>query len=239
VGYLGCSWCGRCRASHRMRGQRNRSRRKRSRGSCRRNGLPGSGQNLARTRCGNRTRGNWRGSHRGMQRRYTACGQRRPQGRRFAANWFFNRGGNNNLRGRNWSDCFTDRHGGLGSHGWAIGYRLRPHMLLSRKLGGVRELGRARLGGGRLGNRYRAIGFLARVGARLSTQQPDPKFLSDIFVNGAGVRLLFRYTELRQHVDDRVGGNFELPGQLVDSNFRHNYCAPRTVAPSQSPPSSL
>jgi hypothetical protein len=78
-----------------------------------------------------------------------------------------------------------------------------------------------RLSYGRFSNSNRGIRFVMRHGAGTFTKQARPKPLGDIFVDGAGMGLLFRYTELWQHVDDRVRGNFELSCQLVDTNFHH------------------
>jgi hypothetical protein len=47
------------------------------------------------------------------------------------------------------------------------------------------------------------------------------QFQRDIFVNGAGVRLLFRDAELGEQVQDLVGLDFQLPRQLVNSDLSH------------------
>ena len=45
--------------------------------------------------------------------------------------------------------------------------------------------------------------------------------LGDIVVQGAGVSFLLGDAELRQHFEDGMRGDLELPGQLVDANFAH------------------
>jgi hypothetical protein len=71
-----------------------------------------------------------------------------------------------------------------------------------------------------LGKGYRAAGFLACRRACCALQSlPDD--LLDAFVNRAGVSFLFGDTELGQHLDDEMRWNFELPCQLVDTDFRH------------------
>jgi hypothetical protein len=42
-----------------------------------------------------------------------------------------------------------------------------------------------------------------------------------VFIDGAGVRLLFGDAQFGQPVQDLVGLDFELPCQLVDSNLLH------------------
>src|ERR1039457_4823329 len=53
-------------------------------------------------------------------------------------------------------------------------------------------------------------------------EQP-PQFDGDIFVDRAGVGLLFGYAQLRQPVQDLVRLNLELPSQLVNTNLVHRY----------------
>jgi hypothetical protein len=52
---------------------------------------------------------------------------------------------------------------------------------------------------------------------------------SYVVVERAGVRLLVGNTQLRQRLKNHVGLNFELAGQLIDSNFTHTI----TFRPSQ------
>lgn len=42
-----------------------------------------------------------------------------------------------------------------------------------------------------------------------------------VFINGAGVRLFLEHAQFGQQVDDDPGLNFELPRELVDSDFLH------------------
>jgi len=49
----------------------------------------------------------------------------------------------------------------------------------------------------------------------------SPDLVRHIVVNRAGVRFLLRYAEFRQHFEDLVRWNFELPGQLVYADFLH------------------
>jgi hypothetical protein len=64
-------------------------------------------------------------------------------------------------------------------------------------------------GGGRFGGRFSIC--LSLNGAA--------NFLRNVHRDGAGVGLFFRDTEARQKVNDGLGLDFELPGQLVDSNL--------------------
>jgi hypothetical protein len=54
-----------------------------------------------------------------------------------------------------------------------------------------------------------------------ATVHPLPDDFRYRLINGTGVRFLFGDPELRQHVDDGVGGDLQLPCQLVDSDFTH------------------
>src|SRR5579864_5411952 len=44
---------------------------------------------------------------------------------------------------------------------------------------------------------------------------------SYVVIERAGVRLLVGDTQLRQRLEDYVGFDFELTGQLIDANFTH------------------
>jgi hypothetical protein len=208
---FGCSGAAGRRGSrtrHRRCGNGDGRRRHRRGGRRGRYGLSRSRQNLAGAR-----RWNWAGrngarSQRGMQRRGATSGQGRPQGRRFAAKRFFN-GGNGGLLG----GCGVRNVGGWFSAQW--GGPCWDRMVLRHGLGP-----RGVLPGFNLGNGYRGVRFLACRRA-CSTLQSIPDDLLDAFVNRAGVSLLFGDTELGQHVDDEVRWNFELPCQLVDTDFRH------------------
>ena len=72
----------------------------------------------------------------------------------------------------------------------------------------------------RLGHGNRRLGL---VNGRCDTTalHPQPKPLGDIFVDRTGVSFLLGNAEPGQHVDDFVGGNLQLPCQLVDANFTH------------------
>ncbi len=64
--------------------------------------------------------------------------------------------------------------------------------------------------------------------------------LGDVFIKGTGVSFFLGDTQLRQHLEDGMRGDFELPGQLVDANFAHKrQQRPAIVALNQPPPSSL
>jgi len=41
-------------------------------------------------------------------------------------------------------------------------------------------------------------------------------------VDGARVRLLLTHSQLREHFEDRMRWNLELPGQLVNADFTHS-----------------
>jgi hypothetical protein len=72
----------------------------------------------------------------------------------------------------------------------------------------------------RLGNGNRSLG-LVNSGSHATALHPQPQPLSDVFVDRTRVSFLLGNAELRQHVDDFVGGNLQLPCQLVDANFNH------------------
>jgi len=42
-----------------------------------------------------------------------------------------------------------------------------------------------------------------------------------VFIDGAGVRFLFRDTQFREPVKDFMGFDFQFPSQLVDPNLLH------------------
>jgi hypothetical protein len=56
---------------------------------------------------------------------------------------------------------------------------------------------------------------------RPTAKQLHPQPLGDVFINRAGVSFFLGDTELGQHFDDLMRGDFQLPRQLVDSDFRH------------------
>ncbi len=177
-------------------------------GSRRRYGLSRSRQDLAGTRRGNWTSRNGPRSQRGMQRRGATSGQGRPQRRGLAAKRFFNGGNGGLLSGcgvRTVGGRFTARWGGLGWYWRMLRHRLGAREMLLRF---------------HLGNGDRAFEFLACRRA-CSALQSFPDDLLDAFVNRTGVGFLFGDTELGQHLDDEVRWNFELPCQLVDTDFRH------------------
>jgi hypothetical protein len=51
--------------------------------------------------------------------------------------------------------------------------------------------------------------------------QAAPHQQSLVIFQRAGMRLFLGDAEFRKHFDNRVGLDFQLPGQLVDSNFTH------------------
>jgi len=53
----------------------------------------------------------------------------------------------------------------------------------------------------------------------LTVEAPQPD--RNVFVDRAGVRLLFRHAKFRQPVQNFVSLDFQLPCQLVDSNLLH------------------
>ncbi len=71
-----------------------------------------------------------------------------------------------------------------------------------------------------LGNGDRGIGFAAHGSAR-STLHSVPDYFRHRLINRAGVGFLLGDTELRQHVDDGMRRDFQLPCELIDSNFTH------------------
>ena len=71
-----------------------------------------------------------------------------------------------------------------------------------------------------LGHGDRRIGLAAHRSAG-STLHPLPDYFRHRLIDGARVSLLLANAELGQHVDDGMRGDFELPCELVDSNFTH------------------
>jgi hypothetical protein len=100
-------------------------------------------------------------------------------------------------------------HGSSGllvANGWLILSRLMPSGFLDR-------LVPFRYGHG-------SVGFAAHGGA-CSALHPLTDYFRHWLINGAGVGLLLGDAELGQHVDDGVRGDFQLPCELIDSNFTH------------------
>jgi hypothetical protein len=64
----------------------------------------------------------------------------------------------------------------------------------------------------------RSVGLRSSIGLRLSLNGAA-NFLRNIHGNGTGVRLFFRDTEAGQKVNNSLRFDFELAGQLVDSNL--------------------
>ena len=217
-GGCGSAW-GRSRPGHRRNWNRDgRGRRHGRGGGSGWYGLSRSRQDLTRARRRNRTSRNRTRSQRGMQRRGATCGQGRPQGRRLAAKRFFN-GGNGGLLGNcALRNCRSGRSSG-GSARWSGGpggdWRTLSLWIKPR---GLRPRGLFHRF--RFGNCYGRFVFPARRVAFAALQSFTDNLL-DAFVDGTGVGFLFGNTELGQHVDNRVRRNFELPGQLVDADFRH------------------
>ena len=215
----GCSWswarqrmgrfgCRRRGTGHRMRGQSYRRWRHRRRRSRRGQRLPRTRKDLARTRRGHGASRNGASAHRWMQRSSASRGQWRSQGRRFAAKRFFNCTNGGLLRGR----CSGRLHfGNGGSCNWRV--------MLNR--GGLMPRGLLiLLDGLRLGNGDRGVGF-APHGSASATLHPLPDYFRHRLINRAGVRFLLGDTELGQHVDNGMRGDFQLPCELIDSNFTH------------------
>jgi hypothetical protein len=71
-----------------------------------------------------------------------------------------------------------------------------------------------------LGKGDGGVGFAAHSSAR-ATLHSLPDYFRHRLINRAGVSFLLGYTELGQHVDDGVRGDFQLPCELIDSNFTH------------------
>jgi hypothetical protein len=67
----------------------------------------------------------------------------------------------------------------------------------------------------------RTLGFrLCRGCLPAALNAPADQF-RDGLINGAGVGLLLGDAESRQHIDNLVRRDLELPGQLVDADFTH------------------
>src|ERR1035438_101806 len=187
--------------------------------------LARSGQHLAGPRRRNRSghgrhwtagrnrSGRWRG--RGCHTRGDSCRRLRAR-RRTARQWRTN--------GERWAGCRTIRRGFRGG-------RLRSHLF---HRGGGRWLAqwatRHNFQGRRcLDCRDRVFGRCCGARFRFPVLRGDdpaeqpPQFDGDIFVDRAGVGLLFGYAQLRQPVQDLVRLNLELPSQLVNTNLVHRY----------------
>jgi hypothetical protein len=195
-------------AGHRMRGQSYRRWRQGRRRSCRWHRLPRTRQDLARTRRGHGASRNWTSANWRMQRSSASRGQWRSQGRRFAAKRFFNCTNGGLLRGR----CSGRLHFGNGGFcNWRV--------MLNR--GGLMPRGLfILLDGLRLSNGDGGIGF-APHGSASATLHPLPDYLRHRLINRAGVGFLLADAELGQHVDNGMRGDFQLPCELIDSNFTH------------------
>jgi len=193
---------------HRMRGQSYRRWWHRRRRSCWWQRLPRTRQDLARTRRGNRASRNGTSAYGWMQRSSASRGQWRSQGRRFAAKRFFNCTNGGLLRGR-CSGRLHFENGGFCN----LRVMLNGSGLMPRGLFIV-------LDGLRLSNGYGGVGFTPH-GSASATLHPLPDYFRHRLINRAGVGLLLGDTELGQHVDDGVRGDFQLPCELIDSNFTH------------------
>ena len=80
---------------------------------------------------------------------------------------------------------------------------------------------RLRLGDGDRG-RTRRLWFCGRYSAALDALTHQ---IGNGIVQRTGVSLLLRDAEFRQHFEDRVRGDLELPGQLIDTNLAHKHTA--------------
>ncbi len=70
------------------------------------------------------------------------------------------------------------------------------------------------------GNRDGAAGFEAQRRAAPALDSLPDDFRHRL-INGTGVGLLLADSELGQHVDNGMGGDLQLPCELIDSNFAH------------------
>lgn len=144
-----------------------------------------------------RQRNRWRGMYGRMHRRMSANRQRRTQRRR-------------------------EPHRGSGSFLGALRFMSFFHRLRHRNLDPRRGF-RYRGGAHRL--QLRSAG----LGARNFRRGTFPRFpghafadlQSDVVVERAGVRFLVGNAQLRQRLENHVGLDFELAGQLIDTNFTH------------------
>jgi hypothetical protein len=61
-----------------------------------------------------------------------------------------------------------------------------------------------------------------RRGLRLSSgTEVSPHLFCLMLFHGTGVRLLLGDADFDQHIENRFAFNFQLPGQIVDSNLTH------------------
>ena len=72
-----------------------------------------------------------------------------------------------------------------------------------------------------LGNGDGRLGLAQGRNAATPALHSQPKLLGNVIIDRTGVGFLLGDAELGQHVDDFVGGNLQLPCQLVDANFTH------------------
>jgi hypothetical protein len=236
------------RASHRLSWQCDGRRRHGRRRSSRRHRLSRPRQNLPRTRRRHWPRGNRTASQRRMQRRGAATAQqRRPQGRRLASKRFFDRccSGIMGLGHRCRRRLQFGSRNSSGLRGILVRTRLRSRDSISRRnsvgcrksVGCWNSVGRwdssRRLrahwwfisAGGferlRLRDGHGSISVPRSRDSSASTLHSLANDLRHRLIDGTGVSLFLGNAEPRQHVDDFVGGNLQLPCQLVDANFTH------------------
>jgi hypothetical protein len=116
-------------------------------------------------------------------------------------------------------DFLTGFHRRLRTNGLDPSGRLRARGLRGR---GVRRFGLLRL-----------LGFTLPVRRAVSIGQAAPQLERDIVIERTRMRFLVRHAEFGQQIQDDVGLDLQLAGQLVDADFTH------TVAPSRSFSASL
>jgi len=76
---------------------------------------------------------------------------------------------------------------------------------------------------GWLGNRDCGFGGLWLGGRLCCARRAPPDQFRDIVVYGARMSFLLGDAKFRQHLEDGMRGNLELPGQFIDANFAHSY----------------
>jgi hypothetical protein len=116
------------------------------------------------------------------------------------------------IRGGPGIDLRLDRLGSDRHHGWARRLGCRPAIVVGGR------------GGVRLALRFRLIvrRLLTVMAAQLESR---------VFVDGAGVRLLFSNAEFGEQLQNFVSFDFQLPRQLVDANLLHRKKSAKTTAP--------
>jgi len=194
---------------------------------CERSWRRGLGHRRRRSRRINRTRRHWhrrvRGSRRlGLGHRRRWSGKCRPQARRRNDDPRRRNRCGSGRRGRgSRGQCCWPRGGGWTGRGSSYAHR---SLLLTNRIQNVAWPGN--IGEIDLGLNLIAINAggtqLFRRGLRFAgSAQIKAHLLRFVLFHGAGVRLLLSDAYFRKRIENRFAFNFQLPGQIVNSNLAH------------------